>query len=48
MRLITEYKKKTNKYGFANIFLLDNISVDNLVPEIKLFNSIGLYCETWG
>jgi hypothetical protein len=31
MRLIIEYKKKTHKYGFADIFLLDNISGDNLL-----------------
>ena len=48
MRLITEYKKKTHKYGFVDLFLIDNISGDNLVLEIKLFNLIGLYCGIKG
>jgi len=43
MRLIAEYKKDTYKYGFVDLFLLDTISGDSLVLEIKLLNLIGLY-----
>ena len=47
MRLIVEYtKKNTFKYGFIDMFLLDDFFC--AIIELKLFNLVGLYCGKLG
>jgi hypothetical protein len=43
IRLVVEYKKSRHKYGFADIFICDNVSGDGALIELKLLNLRGLY-----
>jgi hypothetical protein len=36
IRLVVEYKKSRHKYGFADIFVCDNVSGDGALIELKL------------
>lgn len=43
IRLVVEYKKSRHKYGFADVFICDNVSGDGVLIELKLLNLRGLY-----